>query len=60
MQVSKLSEIKDSVDEKKKKKKESAPEPILRLTQHCSISAVSISAIFDLTGFIMLSYFPPL
>ena len=28
--------------------------------RHSSISAVSISAIFDLTRFIILSYFPPL
>ena len=28
--------------------------------RHCSISTDSISAIFDLTHFIILSYFPPL
>ena len=28
--------------------------------RHSSISAVSISAVFDLTRFIILSYFPPL
>ena len=32
----------------------------LTMYRHSSISAVSISAIFDLTRFIILSYFPPL
>ena len=32
----------------------------MHLYRHSSISAVSISAIFDLLRFIILSYFPPL
>ena len=35
-------------------------ESVLTQYRHSLISAVSISAIFDLTQFIILTYFPPL
>ena len=46
-----------------KRKKEKIIQDILEVAVkiwHSSISAVSISAIFDLPRFIILSYFPPL